>query len=48
MLQVHGDAVVVELLSENNWSHLTNDIAFESNNAEDGVVPKRGLVNKKN
>ncbi|KAG0768707.1 hypothetical protein G6F62_004029 [Rhizopus arrhizus] len=32
---VHGDAVVVELLSENNWSHLTNDIAFESNNAED-------------
>lgn len=47
MLQVHGDAVVVELLSENDWSHLTNDIAFESNNAEDGVVLKKRSCKQK-
>ncbi|CAO3694537.1 unnamed protein product [Rhizopus stolonifer] len=32
---VHGDAVVVELLSESHWTQLSNDIAFESNNAEE-------------
>ncbi|KAL7333681.1 hypothetical protein PS15p_202549 [Mucor circinelloides] len=32
---VHGDVVVVELLSENNWATPSNEIAFSSSNAED-------------
>ncbi|CAO3676226.1 unnamed protein product [Rhizopus microsporus] len=32
---VHGDVVVVELLSENHWIHPSNDIAYESTNADD-------------
>ncbi|OAD03553.1 hypothetical protein MUCCIDRAFT_163112 [Mucor lusitanicus CBS 277.49] len=32
---VHGDAVVVELLSESNWATPSNEIAFSSSNAED-------------
>ncbi|KAK4515838.1 uncharacterized protein ATC70_010796 [Mucor velutinosus] len=32
---VHGDAVVVELLSDSNWATPSNEIAFSSSNAED-------------
>lgn len=36
LLLVHGDVVVVDLLSENNWTTPSNEIAFNSSNAEDG------------
>ncbi|KAG2213959.1 hypothetical protein INT47_001229 [Mucor saturninus] len=32
---VHGDVVVVDLLSENNWTTPSSEIAFNSSNAED-------------
>ncbi|GAA5797114.1 hypothetical protein HPULCUR_002493 [Helicostylum pulchrum] len=32
---VHGDIVVVDLLSENNWTTASSEIAFNSSNAED-------------
>lgn len=35
-LLVHGDIVVVDLLSENNWTTASSEIAFNSSNAEDG------------
>lgn len=37
LFSVHGDIVVVDLLSENNWTTATNEIAFNSSNAEDGI-----------
>ncbi|CAO3635729.1 unnamed protein product [Mucor hiemalis] len=38
---VHGDVVVVDLLSENNWTTPSNEIAFNSSNAEDEYVEDR-------
>ncbi|KAI8980354.1 hypothetical protein BDB01DRAFT_797508 [Pilobolus umbonatus] len=32
---VHGDTVVVEILSENNWTTASNDIAYNASPAED-------------
>lgn len=35
---VHGDLVVVELLSENNWTTAPNTIAYGGGSAEDGNI----------
>jgi hypothetical protein len=37
-LLVHGDVVVVDLLSENHWTTPSSEIAFNSSNAEDGKI----------
>ncbi|KAI8334960.1 hypothetical protein BC941DRAFT_430785 [Chlamydoabsidia padenii] len=40
---VHGDVVVVELLSENNWATPSNEITFGNNDEEnDQMVSKNG------
>ncbi|SAL95988.1 hypothetical protein [Absidia glauca] len=43
---VHGDVVVVELLSESNWATPSNDISFGGNNDEDSEqsILVRGIV----
>ncbi|KAI7902436.1 DIS3-like exonuclease 1-like protein [Cokeromyces recurvatus] len=38
---VHGDLVVVELLSETNWTTLSNDISFDTSNTEDEYEENR-------
>ncbi|KAI9306837.1 hypothetical protein BJ944DRAFT_262892 [Cunninghamella echinulata] len=43
---VHGDMVVVELLSENNWSTPSNEITFGNNEDDDQVMPTNQSTTK--
>ncbi|CAO3635100.1 unnamed protein product [Cunninghamella echinulata] len=43
---VHGDMVVVELLSENNWSTPSNEITFGNNEDDDQVMPANQSTTK--
>lgn len=50
---MHGDIVVVDLLSENNWTTPSSEIAFNSSNAEDGnnkykIILYQELIQSKN
>ncbi|KAI8975242.1 hypothetical protein BDF20DRAFT_877587 [Mycotypha africana] len=42
---VHGDIVVVELLSESNWASPSNEISFESGYIEDEIEEEKFIVN---
>ncbi|OAD80484.1 hypothetical protein PHYBLDRAFT_138042 [Phycomyces blakesleeanus NRRL 1555(-)] len=41
---VHGDTVVVELLSENNWATASNEISYEGGSTEEDIEGSQWVV----